>query len=94
MSAIDSRVINIDELKLEHFEKGDKFESNAVRIGPLPEQQHRQGQFAFGQIGAQRLACRSFGAEQVHAIVVELVRGAKGKAELAQRLPRIEAGAA
>src|SRR5437763_14522727 len=35
MSAIDSRVINIDELKLEHFEKGDKFESNAVRIGPL-----------------------------------------------------------
>src|SRR5438046_9607528 len=35
MSAIDSRVINIDQLKLEHFEKGDKFESNSVRIGPL-----------------------------------------------------------
>jgi len=35
MSAIDSKVINIDELKLEHFEKGDKFESDAVRIGPL-----------------------------------------------------------
>jgi len=35
MSVIDSRVINIDELKLEHFAKGDAFECNAVRIGPL-----------------------------------------------------------
>src|SRR2546423_15618633 len=32
---IDSKVINIDELKLEHFAKGDKYECNAVRIGPL-----------------------------------------------------------
>ena len=30
---IDQRVINIDELKLEHFEKG-KFVSDAARIGP------------------------------------------------------------
>ena len=35
MSVINSRVINIDELKLEHSAKGDKFECNAVRIGPL-----------------------------------------------------------
>ena len=35
MSVIDSRVIKIDELKLEHFAKGDAFECNAVRIGPL-----------------------------------------------------------
>jgi len=35
MRAIDSKVVNIDELKLEHFEKGEKFESDAVRIGPL-----------------------------------------------------------
>ena len=35
MSVIDSRVVNIDELNLEHFAKGDKFECNAVRIGPL-----------------------------------------------------------
>ena len=35
MSVIDSRVINIDELKLEHFAKGDKFECDAVRVGPL-----------------------------------------------------------
>ena len=35
MGAIDSKVINIDELELEHFEKGDKFASDAVRIGPL-----------------------------------------------------------
>lgn len=35
MSVIDSRVINIDALKLEHFAKGDRFESNSARIGPL-----------------------------------------------------------
>jgi uncharacterized cupin superfamily protein len=35
MSVIDSRVVNIDELKLEHISKGEKFECNAVRIGPL-----------------------------------------------------------
>ena len=35
MSVIDSRVVNIDELKLKHFAKGDKFECDAVRIGPL-----------------------------------------------------------
>ena len=35
MRVIDTKVVNIDELKLEHFEKGDKFESDAVRIGPL-----------------------------------------------------------
>lgn len=35
MSVIDDRVVNIDELKLEHFVKGDQFESMCVRIGPL-----------------------------------------------------------
>jgi len=36
MGVIDSRVVNIDELKLEHFSAvGGKFESDAVRIGPL-----------------------------------------------------------
>ena len=34
MSVIDARVINIDQLTLEHFAKGDKFECDAVRIGP------------------------------------------------------------
>lgn len=33
--AIKDRVINIDELKLEHFRRGEKFETNGVRIGPL-----------------------------------------------------------
>src|SRR3981081_2299948 len=32
---IDSRVINIDQLKLEHFSKGEKYQCDAVRIGPL-----------------------------------------------------------
>ena len=35
MGVIDNRVVNLDELKLEHFEKGDKFASDSVRIGPL-----------------------------------------------------------
>ena len=35
MSVIDSRVVNIDQLELEHFQKGDTFECRAVRIGPL-----------------------------------------------------------
>ncbi|MFZ6750217.1 cupin domain-containing protein [Undibacterium sp. Ren11W] len=34
MSVINTRVVNIDELELEHFQKGDMFECNAVRIGP------------------------------------------------------------
>ena len=33
--AIKDRVINIDELKLERFAHGDKFETHGVRIGPL-----------------------------------------------------------
>lgn len=35
MKVIDTRVVNIDELNLEHFQKADKFESDAVKIGPL-----------------------------------------------------------
>jgi uncharacterized cupin superfamily protein len=35
MSVIDSRVVNIDELKLEHFVKGDKFQSDCLRVGRL-----------------------------------------------------------
>ena len=32
---IEKRVINIDDLELEHFEKGGKFACHAARIGPL-----------------------------------------------------------
>ena len=35
MRVVDSKVVNIDELKLEHFQKGEQYESDAVRIGPL-----------------------------------------------------------
>ena len=35
MRVIDSKVVNIDELKLEHFDKGEQFASDAARIGPL-----------------------------------------------------------
>ena len=35
MGTIDKRVVNIDQLPLEHFEKGAKFGCDAVRVGPL-----------------------------------------------------------
>jgi len=35
MSVIDSRVVNIEDLKLEHFSRGDGFECRSARIGPL-----------------------------------------------------------
>lgn len=34
MGVIDSLVANIDELPLEHFVKGEKYESRGLRIGP------------------------------------------------------------
>jgi uncharacterized cupin superfamily protein len=33
--AISDRVVNIDELKLEHLSNGEKFETHGVRVGPL-----------------------------------------------------------
>ena len=35
MSIVDTKFINIDALKLEHFAKGATFESRSARIGPL-----------------------------------------------------------
>lgn len=35
MAVIDSKVVNIHELKLEHFLKGKQYETRAARIGPL-----------------------------------------------------------
>ena len=34
MRVIDQRVVNLDELQLEHGANGDKFEWNSARIGP------------------------------------------------------------
>ena len=35
MSTIESKVVNVDDLNLTHFAKGDKFEGRSARIGPL-----------------------------------------------------------
>ncbi len=35
MSAIAGKVVNLSDLELEHFEKGGKYASESVRIGPL-----------------------------------------------------------
>ncbi len=55
MRVIDSRVLNIDELKLERFTQGDTFASDAVQIGPL--------------IGAKELGCPTGGPETAHQII-------------------------
>src|SRR3982750_473284 len=33
MRVIDSRVVNIDEVELEHFSKGNQYECSAFRVG-------------------------------------------------------------
>jgi uncharacterized cupin superfamily protein len=35
MNVIDTRVVNIDDVKLEHFAKGDRYEGHSARLGPL-----------------------------------------------------------
>jgi uncharacterized cupin superfamily protein len=35
MRTIDTRVINLDELKLEPFARGERYASRSVRVGPL-----------------------------------------------------------
>ena len=35
MGVIDSRVVNVDDVALEHFEKGGRFASDGARLGPL-----------------------------------------------------------
>jgi uncharacterized cupin superfamily protein len=35
MNTIDMKVINVDELELEHFKQGSRFEGRAIRVGPL-----------------------------------------------------------
>ena len=35
MSTIESKVVNLEELKLEDFKKGEDYESRCARIGPL-----------------------------------------------------------
>jgi uncharacterized cupin superfamily protein len=35
VSVIDQRVVNLDQLELKHFAKGERFECRSVRIGPL-----------------------------------------------------------
>src|SRR5579863_8204459 len=63
-------------------------------VGALPEKQHRQRQFSFGQVGSQGLTGGGFGTEQVHAIIKDLVSGAKSQSKLAQRRAMLRCGTA
>ncbi|WP_427912916.1 cupin domain-containing protein [Ramlibacter sp. MMS24-I3-19] len=38
--SVSERVINIDQLELEHFSQGEKFETRALRVGPLIGAKH------------------------------------------------------
>jgi uncharacterized cupin superfamily protein len=35
MGTIDSKVLNLADLQLEHFKKGDQYESQCARLGPM-----------------------------------------------------------
>jgi len=35
MGVIDSRVVNLDDVELKHFAKGEQYECRAARLGPL-----------------------------------------------------------
>ncbi len=53
---------------------------------PVDEVEEREGQFAAGQIGAEGLADAGFVAEEIHEVVVNLIRDAEMAAEAAGRL--------
>ena len=51
----------------------------------FPRQQHRPRQLALRQIRAERFARQRLRAEQIHAIVINLIRRAERRAEFPQR---------
>lgn len=71
---------------------GFAFEEHALEFaalgiaGVLQEVEHGQGEFAFGDIGAEGFADGFFVADEVDAVVVDLVGGAEFEAVLAHGL--------
>lgn len=86
--AINDRVINIDELKLEHFSQGAKFESNSARIGPLLGAKDLG--YSFDIVPPGKSAC-PFHSHRAEEEMFFIVRGA-GQLRYGSQTRKIRAG--
>jgi uncharacterized cupin superfamily protein len=71
MSVIESRVVNVDALKLEHFEKGETFESDFARIGPLLGAKHLGYSYDVVPPGKRSCPFHSHRAEEEMFFIIE-----------------------
>jgi uncharacterized cupin superfamily protein len=88
MSVIDARVINLDDLKLEPFQQGGKFESNCVRVGPLVGAKDLG--YGFDIVPPGKSAC-PFHSHRAEEEMFFIVRGT-GKLRYGDETRRIRAG--
>jgi len=88
MATIDSRVINLDELTLEHFTNGSSFESNGVRIAPLLG--GKDLGYSYDVVPAGKRSC-PFHSHQAEEEMFFIVRG-RGTLRYGSETRRIRAG--
>jgi uncharacterized cupin superfamily protein len=86
--AIDRRVVNIDELALEHFEKGDKFASECVRVGPLVGAKHLG--YSYDVVPPGKRAC-PFHSHRAEEELFFIVRG-EGTLRYGNETRKVRAG--
>jgi uncharacterized cupin superfamily protein len=85
---IDRRVVNIDELALEHFEKGDKFASECVRVGPLVGAKHLG--YSYDVVPPGKRAC-PFHSHRAEEELFFIVRG-EGTLRYGNETRKVRAG--
>jgi len=88
MSVIEKRVINLEDLKLEHFEKGEKFESDFARIGPLLGAKHLG--YSYDVVPPGKRSC-PFHSHRAEEEMFFIVRGA-GMLRYGSETRKIRAG--
>ena len=70
--AIGDRVINIDQLELEHFHKGDKFESRSARVGPRIGAKHLG--YSYDIVPPGKASC-PFHSHRAEDVMFFIIRG-------------------
>jgi uncharacterized cupin superfamily protein len=88
VAVIDSRVINLDALRLEHFEQGTGFASDSVRIGPLLGA--RDLGYSYDVVPAGKRSC-PFHSHRAEEEMFFIVRGS-GTLRYGSETRRIRAG--
>ena len=88
MSVISQRVVNIDQLKLEKFEQGDKFATNFARIGPLIGAKDLG--YSYDVVPAGKVSC-PFHSHRAEEEMFFIVRGA-GTLRYGDETKKIQAG--